>query len=61
LDAPALRARLQAVGVEQHAGLGQLLVVIRHRGEDFLARHPAGFRVFARLDDDHETHGFSLQ
>src|ERR1051325_882072 len=55
-DTPALRARLQPGGVEQHAGLLQLLVVLRHLGEDLLVRHDARFRVLRGLHDDHESH-----
>src|SRR5262245_11301340 len=36
VDAPALAARLQARGVDQHAGLLQLLVVLAHLGEQAL-------------------------
>jgi len=34
---------------EQHAGLRQLLVVLRHRGKDLLVREDAGFRVLTAL------------
>ncbi|MNP17339.1 hypothetical protein D3C76_1097680 [compost metagenome] len=55
--AGAFAARLQAFAGEEDAGLGQFLVVVAHGGQQFGAGHDAGFGVFARLDDDHETHG----
>src|SRR3989449_1059288 len=56
LDAPSLRRRLESRGVEQHAGLLQLFVVLRHLAEDLLVRHHARFRVLRGLHDDHESH-----
>src|SRR5258708_2490274 len=55
--ARALAARLQAFTGEHDAGLDQLLVVLAHRRQQLLAGHLAGFRVLARLHDDHESHG----
>ena len=54
--ARALRARLEALAREHHAGLDQLLVVLAHRGEQLLAGHLAGLAVLVRLDHHHETH-----
>src|SRR5262249_20759072 len=58
-DARALRARLEPRAFKHHAGLDQLLVVLRHRGEHLLRRHLARFRVLRRLHDHHETHWMS--
>ena len=55
-DAPALRARLQAAGIKQHAGLDQLLVIVGHRGEEFLRRPGASFGVLGGFDQNHELH-----
>src|SRR5581483_1094334 len=57
--APAFRACLQPGGVEQRAGLCQLLVVIGHLGDELFFRHDAGLRVLGGLDDDHESHGLT--
>src|SRR6266571_3693613 len=56
LDAPALRARLQARGVEQHPGFLQLLVVLLHLHHELLGGHHARFRVLRGLDYHHESH-----
>src|SRR2546422_6921328 len=37
-DARALRAWLEPLGREQHAGFRQLLVVLPHRGQELLVR-----------------------
>src|SRR3954471_3995474 len=54
--ARALRARVQALARQHHAGLDQLLVVGAHRGEQLLARQHAGLGLVGRLDHDHEAH-----
>src|SRR5207245_934685 len=41
-DARALRAWLEPLGREQHAGFRQLLVVLPHRGQELLVRKHAG-------------------
>src|SRR6266571_5687704 len=56
LDAPALRARLQARGVEQHPGFLQLLVVLLHLHHELLGGHHARFRVLRGFDYHHESH-----
>src|SRR5688572_13137229 len=56
MNPPPLRARLQAVGVEQHSSLLQLLVVVCHRFEDPLVWLGARFRVLVGLDQNHEPH-----
>src|SRR5687768_4566357 len=56
LDAPALLARLQPRAVEQHPGLLQLLVVLRHLGQQLLLGHDARFRILRRFHYDHESH-----
>src|SRR6266480_2062505 len=55
-DSPALRARLQARGIEQHSRLLQLLVVLLHLRHKLLGRHHARFRVLRGLDYHHESH-----
>src|SRR5438046_4627249 len=55
-DARALRARVQALAREHHAGLHQLLVELPHRGEELLVGHHPGFRILAGFDRDHESH-----
>src|SRR6185503_20655120 len=60
-DAPALPGRLEARGVDQHAGFLQLLVVLAHLGEQALGGHGASLRVLRRLDQDHEAHGYLLE
>src|SRR6266699_4042998 len=56
LDAPALRARLQARAIEQHPGLLQLLVVLLHLRDELFGGHHARFAVLRRLDYHHESH-----
>jgi hypothetical protein len=56
LDARALRARLEPGEVEQDAGFRQLLVVLRHFGNERLARRDARFRVLVGFDYHHESH-----
>ena len=51
-----LRARLELVGIEQHAGFHQILVILRHCGNELLFRHDALFRVLGGLDNNHESH-----
>src|SRR6266571_84155 len=55
-DAPALGARLQARGIEQHPGFLQLLVILLHLRHELLGGHHARFRVLRGLDYDHESH-----
>src|SRR6266581_1568458 len=55
-DAPALRARLQARGIEQDACFLQLLVVLLHLADELLGGHHARFGVLRRLDYHHESH-----
>src|SRR6267143_5492209 len=57
LDSPALLARLEPGGIEQHPGFLQLLVVLLHLADELLGGHHARFRVFRRLDYHHESHG----
>src|SRR5262249_21776800 len=59
-DAPALGGRPQAARIEQHAGFHQLLVIVRHGGEQLLRRPDAGLGVLGGFDDNHETHGSRL-
>src|SRR6266536_1373506 len=56
LDADALRARLEALPGQQHAGLGQLFVVLAHLLEELGVREGARFRLLRGLDQDHESH-----
>src|SRR6266571_4206680 len=55
-DARALRARVQPLAREHHAGFHQLFVELPHRGEEFFVRHHARFRVLTGFDYDHESH-----
>src|SRR5437879_613326 len=55
-DPHALRARLESLACEHHAGLRQLLVELPHLGQDLLVREDARFRVLVRFDDHHESH-----
>ena len=55
-DASALRAGLQPVAGQHHAGLDQLLVERPHLRQLFRGRHHARFRFLRGLDDHHETH-----
>jgi hypothetical protein len=50
------RAGMQPVAGQHHARLHELLVVFPHVGEELLAGHHACFTLFARFDDDHESH-----
>src|SRR5688572_12767706 len=54
--ARALAAWLQPFTAEEDAGVDQVLVVLAHRRQQLLARQLAGFRVLARLHNDHESH-----
>ena len=47
---------MQPVAVEQHAGLGQLLAVVRHGLQHVLLRHDPRFGVLAGFDQNHESH-----
>src|SRR6476660_1669323 len=42
LDSRALRAGMQPLARDHHAGLDQLIIEIAHRGEQLLIRHHAG-------------------
>ena len=55
-DAGALRAGLQPLAREHHAGLHQLLVELAHLGEQLLARQDARLGLLGGLDDHHEPH-----
>src|SRR5262249_23682538 len=55
-DASALRARLEAGEVEEHARLRELFVELAHRREELLVRHRSRFAVLRRLYEHHETH-----
>src|SRR5947208_10533932 len=55
-DARALRAGLQACQIQQDSGLCHFLVVLRHRGNQPVVRHRAGFGILAGLDQHHESH-----
>ena len=52
----ALRARVQAIPSQHHAGLDELLVEVAHLREQLLARHHAGLALLRRLDQDHDSH-----
>ena len=54
--ARAFRARLKPFAGQQHAGLGQLLVVLPHLSQKLLIRQHSGFRVLVGLDQHHESH-----
>src|SRR4051794_10242348 len=56
-DPRALRARVQALAGEQHAGLHELFVELAHRSEDLGARQHARLGLVVGLHQDHETHG----
>src|SRR5216684_3939251 len=60
LDAPALFAALQAGGIDQDAGLGELLVIGTHLREQAFRWHLAGFGIPGGLDQNHEFHRFLL-
>src|SRR6266571_2352636 len=57
-DAGALRGWVQPVEAEQHAGLVQGLVVLRHLGDEVGRGHEIRWRIFVRLRDyqHHESH-----
>ena len=48
LDPRALRARLEPVAGEHHAGLDELFVELAHLDEQLLGRHDACLRVLDR-------------
>src|SRR5215211_2535859 len=52
----ALRARLQPLASEQHAGVHQLLVELAHLGEELLAGKDARLALLVRLEQKHESH-----
>src|SRR5829696_4199891 len=54
LDPNALGAPMERGEVQEHAGLGQLLVVLGHLGQELLARQVAGFPV--AFDHHHHPH-----
>src|SRR5215218_284910 len=54
LDPNALGAPMERGEVQEHAGLGQLLVVLGHLGQELLARQVAGFPV--SLNHHHHPH-----
>src|SRR6266568_777059 len=56
-DAPALRTRLQARGIEQDTRFLQLLVVLLHLRNELLGGHHARLGVLRGLDYHHESHG----
>src|SRR5258708_3337757 len=58
-DARALRARMEAVGGQQHAGLQELLVEPAHLGDELPAREAARLALRVRLDQHHESHRVS--
>ncbi|MNG12203.1 hypothetical protein D3C84_958000 [compost metagenome] len=57
MHAGAFAAGLQAVAVDEDAGLGQFLVEIAHRGHQFFAGQDAGFGLRAGFHKNHESHG----
>src|SRR5262249_26966810 len=57
----ALRAGMKAFSCKHDAGLHEFLVVLAHRGEQFLAWHLAGFRGLAGFHYHHELHGLLLR
>src|SRR5690242_19323274 len=54
-DPRALRARVQALAGQHHAGLDELLVEGRHLGQELLARHLARLALLVGLDQDHDS------
>src|SRR3989442_171342 len=58
-DTRALRARLQPLRREQHAGFRQLFIELPHRGEGFFVGEHARLGVLVGFDQDHESHCFS--
>src|SRR3989442_9933509 len=55
-DTRALRARLQPLRREQHAGFRQLFIELPHRGEGFFVVEDAGLGVLVGFDQHHEAH-----
>src|SRR5450631_3531002 len=47
---------MQALAREHDAGLHHFLVELAHRGQQFRARHYAGFGVLVGFHNHHETH-----
>src|SRR5712691_8529149 len=58
-DTRALRARLQSLRREQHAGFRQLFIELPHRGEGFFVGEDSGLGVLVGFHQDHESHCFS--
>src|SRR2546425_6406291 len=54
--ARALRARLEPLAREHHAGFLQFDIELAHLGEDLLVRQDACLRVLVGLHQDHESH-----
>src|SRR4029453_13233281 len=57
LDALALRARVEALAGEQHAGLDELLVALAPIRAQLLAGHRTRLGILGRLDNYHHSHG----
>src|SRR5881296_3681450 len=55
-DTRALRARLQPLRREQHAGFRQLFIELPHRGEGFFVGEDSGLGVLVGFDQHHEAH-----
>src|SRR5882762_4845688 len=61
-DARALRARLEPLAGEHHAGFHQLFVALPHFRDELLVRESARLRLLGRLDHHHESHrNFSIK
>src|SRR5882724_2598109 len=56
-DTRALRARLQPLRREQHAGFRQLFIELPHQGEGFFVGEDPGLGVLVGFDQHHESHG----
>src|SRR6266567_3631779 len=55
-DTRALRARLQPLRREQHAGFRQLFIELPHRGEGFFVGEDPGLGVLVGFDQHHDSH-----
>src|SRR4029077_4779621 len=55
-DALALRARVQAIPAEQHAGFDQFLIELAHFGEELLTGHGARLVFLAGFYQYHDAH-----
>jgi hypothetical protein len=50
---------MQAAAIHHNASRHQLLVELAHIGEQLLTGHLPCLRLFARFDDNHDSHSFS--